>query len=344
MTEKVTKNKVEKVDHSGLETLVEFDNLHTSFFTEEGTVQAVNGVSFKIMKGETVCVVGESGCGKSVTSLSLMRLIEEPTGRIVDGHIYFDGIDVTKLSDKEMQKIRGNRIAMIFQEPMTSLNPSLKIGYQISEVLRRHRKFSKEDARKESISLLKKVGIPRAEAINDSYPHQLSGGMRQRAMIAMALACDPDLLIADEPTTALDVTIQAQILELLRDLKENSKTSILFITHDLGVVAEMADYVVVMYAGKVVEQGYVEDIYGNPLHPYTKGLMRAKPMIGIKQDRLYTIPGQVPNPINLGDKCYFADRCSRCFDKCLQKSPVPVEFDEHIVSCRLYDEEEKDGK
>jgi len=319
--------------------LVEFKNLHTYFYTDAGVVKAVNGVSFKIRKGETICVVGESGCGKSVTALSLMRLVQFP-GKIVSGEIIFNGIDLLKLSAAEMQAINGKRISMIFQEPMTSLNPVFTVGDQISEVLILHEKMSKSEAKKRAIEMIKVVGIPRAEGIYNSHPHELSGGMRQRIMIAMALACNPELLIADEPTTALDVTIQAQILDLLRQVKKEFGTSIMLITHDLGVVAEMADYVVVMYAGKVVEEGPVLEIFKNPRHPYTIGLLKSKPVIDRVQDRLYSIPGNVPNPIELPDMCYFYDRCENCMEKCKNGFPGMIQLENnHKVACRLYEEE-----
>ena len=303
-------------------TLVEFKDVHTYFYTEAGTVKAVNGVSYKIKEGETVCVVGESGCGKSVTALSLMRLIAAPQGEIVKGNISFDGKDITSLSEEEMMSIRGNDISMIFQEPMTSLNPVFTVGNQIMESIMLHQKLDKKQARDKAIEMIKLVGIPRAEAIVDSYPHELSGGMRQRIMIAMALSCNPKLLIADEPTTALDVTIQAQILDLMRDIKQKTQTSIMLITHDLGVVAEMADYVVVMYAGKVIEEGPVNDIFKNPLHPYTRGLLKSKPVINQETDRLYSIPGQVPNPIGMKDSCYFHERCEHCMEICKTRNPL----------------------
>lgn len=308
--------------------IVEFRNLKTYFYTEEGVVKAVNDVSFSIREGETVCVVGESGCGKSVTALSLMRLIQSPPGKIVGGEIIFDGRDILKLSDAEMRRIRGNEIGMIFQEPMTSLNPVLTIGDQLMEPLMLHKHMTKKEAWNKAIELIKQVGIPRAEQIMTSYPHELSGGMRQRIMIAMAISCDPKLLIADEPTTALDVTIQAQILDLLRRLKEEKKMALMLITHDLGIVAEMADYVVVMYAGKVIEEAPVRELFKNPKHPYTRGLLKAKPVIGRRQERLYTIPGQVPNPIDLGDFCYFSDRCEYTMDVCRKKMP-PLVADEN---------------
>lgn len=323
-------------------TLVEFKDVHTYFYTEAGTVKAVNGVSYKIKEGETVCVVGESGCGKSVTALSLMRLIAAPQGEIVKGNINFDGKDITSLSEEEMMSIRGNDISMIFQEPMTSLNPVFTVGNQIMESIMLHQKLDKKQARDKAIEMVKLVGIPRAEAIVDSYPHELSGGMRQRIMIAMALSCNPKLLIADEPTTALDVTIQAQILDLMRDIKQKTQTSIMLITHDLGVVAEMADYVVVMYAGKVIEEGPVNDIFKNPLHPYTRGLLKSKPVINQEADRLYSIPGQVPNPIGMKDSCYFHERCEHCMEICKTQIPTIKYYDEqHKISCFLYDGEGK---
>ena len=323
-------------------TLVEFKDVHTYFYTEAGTVKAVNGVSYKIKEGETVCVVGESGCGKSVTALSLMRLIAAPQGEIVKGNISFDGKDITSLSEEEMMSIRGNDISMIFQEPMTSLNPVFTVGNQIMESIMLHQKLDKKQARDKAIEMVKLVGIPRAEAIVDSYPHELSGGMRQRIMIAMALSCNPKLLIADEPTTALDVTIQAQILDLMRDIKQKTQTSIMLITHDLGVVAEMADYVVVMYAGKVIEEGPVNDIFKNPLHPYTRGLLKSKPVINQEADRLYSIPGQVPNPIGMKDSCYFHERCDHCMEICKNQIPTIKNYDEqHKISCFLYDGEGK---
>ena len=287
-----------------------------------------------------MCVVGESGCGKSVTALSLMRLIAAPQGEIVKGNINFDGKDITSLSEEEMMSIRGNDISMIFQEPMTSLNPVFTVGNQIMESIMLHQKLDKKQARDKAIEMITLVGIPRAEAIVDSYPHELSGGMRQRIMIAMALSCNPKLLIADEPTTALDVTIQAQILDLMRDIKQKTQTSIMLITHDLGVVAEMADYVVVMYAGKVIEEGPVNDIFKNPLHPYTRGLLKSKPVINQETDRLYSIPGQVPNPIGMKDSCYFHERCEHCMEICKTQIPTIKYYDEqHKISCFLYDGE-----
>ncbi|MEO3945555.1 ABC transporter ATP-binding protein [Gorillibacterium sp. CAU 1737] len=319
--------------------LVEFRNLRTSFHTESGTVKAVNDVSFNIREGEIVCVVGESGCGKSVTALSLMRLVSLP-GKIEGGEILFEGKDILKASNRDMRKLRGNKMSMIFQEPMSSLNPVLKIGEQIMEPILAHQIISKKDAKKRAIELISLVGIPRPEAIFESYPHELSGGMRQRIMIAIALGCEPKLLIADEPTTALDVTIQAQILELMKELIEKFNMSIMLITHDLGVVAEMADYVVVMYAGRVVEETTVLELFKNPKHPYTKGLLKAKPVINQRQERLYTIPGQVPNPASLGNHCFFADRCEFCMDICRTEYPPLKEYEDgHKAACWLYEKE-----
>lgn len=328
--------------------LVEFDNVHTYFFTDIGTVRAVDGVTFDIPIGKTVGVVGESGCGKSVTSLSLMQLVQRPQGQTVKGEIRFNAgdkvYDIAKTPISEMQKIRGNKISMIFQEPMTSLNPVFTIGKQVDEVLELHfPDMSEEDIKAKSISLLELVGIANAEGIYKYYPHQLSGGMRQRVMIAMALACSPRLIIADEPTTALDVTIQAQILDLLRDIKNKVNSSIMLITHDLGVIAEMADYVVVMYAGRIIEKGTAEDIFHHPCHPYTIGLMKSKPAVTKKIERLYNIPGTVPNPIDMPNYCYFKDRCEQCVAEC--EGPYPKQFKispTHYVSCYRYAKEAQD--
>ncbi|MGN1078196.1 MAG: ABC transporter ATP-binding protein [Candidatus Gallimonas sp.] len=390
--------------------IVEIDGLKTCFFTDSGTVMSVNGVSFDIPKNKIVGVVGESGCGKSVTSLSIMQLVQAPQGQIVEGAIRFatqdykrdekgkpipvweyeekDGervvktapvldkkgnpvldkegnpamknvqakdenglplfetedktYDITKMPTQELYRIRGKDITMIFQEPMTSLNPVFTVGYQLDEVSFLHTPgISKKDARDYSIEMLRKVGISMPEHTYESYPHELSGGMRQRVMIAMAIAGNPKLIIADEPTTALDVTIQAQILELLRDLQRKQGCSIMLITHDLGVIAEMADEVVVMYAGKVIEKGTVQDIFHHPMHPYTVGLQKSKPLIeSDSHEPLYSIPGQVPNPINLPDCCYFKNRCNRCTEAC--KGPYPEMIrvsDTHYVSCYLYREQ-----
>jgi peptide/nickel transport system ATP-binding protein len=317
-------------------SVFEFKDLKTWFYTDDGIVKAVNGVSFEIPEGKTVCVVGESGCGKSVTALSMMHLVQTPPGRIVGGQILMDGVDLLKLSDREMQQINGKQIGMIFQEPMTSLNPVFTVGHQIMENLITHTGASETEARKKAVEMIKLVNIPRAEEIVDCYPHELSGGMRQRVMIAMALICNPRLLIADEPTTALDVTIQAQILDLMRKLKKELGMSIMLITHDLGVVAEMADYVVVMYAGKIVEKGPVDDIFEHPTHPYTVGLLKAKPVIGKTEHnkRLYSIPGQVPNPIDMPENCYFNERCEYCIEQCKKQVPELKEISPgHFVAC-----------
>ncbi|RWQ70048.1 ABC transporter ATP-binding protein [Bacillus cereus] len=318
--------------------VVELKDLQTHFQTEEGTVKAVNHVSFSVREGETVCVVGESGCGKSVTALSVMGLIAE-SGSVVGGDILYEGKSLLGMKEKELRSLRGNDIAMIFQEPMTSLNPVFTVGEQIVETLREHELLSKNEAYKKAIELIRKVGIARADEIVHSYPHELSGGMLQRIMIAVALSCNPKLLIADEPTTALDVTIQAQILDLLRQVKEEFKTSILLITHDLGVVAEMADYVVVMYGGKVIEEAPVLEIFQNPKHPYTKGLLKSKPVMGKRIDKLYSIPGQVPNLVGLGEFCYFSGRCEHCMEICEKEAPnLNVNDENHKVACWLYEE------
>ncbi len=325
--------------------IVEFDNLHTFFYTDIGTVKAVNGVSFDIPRCTTVGVVGESGCGKSVTSLSLMQLVQAPQGQIVEGEIRFsssDGkcYDIAKMPRSEMLKIRGREISMIFQEPMTSLNPVFTVGEQMDEVVLLHEKATPEQAKKRSIEMLNLVGIAMADTVYTNYPHELSGGMRQRVMIAMALSCNPRLIIADEPTTALDVTIQAQILDLLRSIKQEINGSIMLITHDLGVIAEMADYVVVMYAGRIVEKGTVFEIFENPKHPYTVGLMRSKPSASKNVERLYSIPGQVPNPVNMPNHCYFMNRCEHCFEPCEGEYPPMIQFsDTHFAACYLYEED-----
>ena len=322
---------------------VEFDNLHTYFFTDTGVVKSVDGVSFSVPIGKTVGVVGESGCGKSVTSLSLMQLLQRPQGQVVEGEIRLNlgnkVYDVTKTPDEVMQHLRGNAVSMIFQEPMTALNPVFRIGDQLNEVIALHddKGSTEEQIKERSIKLLEMVGIANSEGVYKNFPHELSGGMRQRVMIAMALACSPRLIIADEPTTALDVTIQAQILDLLRHLKDRINSSIMFITHDLGVIAEMADYVVVMYAGRIVEKGTAQEIFSNPSHPYTIGLMASKPVINRRVDRLYSIPGKVPNPIDMPDYCYFRDRCEKCVERCHGKYPPEIHLtDTHVVSCYRY--------
>lgn len=303
------------------ERLVEIRNLRTHFYTEEGIVPAVDGVNLYIKRGETLGVVGESGCGKSVTSLSIMRLIPNPPGKVVDGEILFEGQDLLKKSEAEMRRIRGNEISMIFQEPMTSLNPVYTIGDQISESIQLHQGLSRKEAMEKAIEMLRLVGIPLPERRVKEYPHQLSGGMRQRVMIAMALSCNPKLLIADEPTTALDVTIQAQILELMRKLKKELGMAIMLITHDLGVVAEMCERVVVMYGGKVVEEADVISIFKNPLHPYTEGLLRSIPRMDEETEKLHVIEGVVPNPLHLPKGCRFHPRCPYATDQCREAQP-----------------------
>jgi len=350
--------------------VVEFENLHTYFFTDLGVVKAVNGVSFDVPQGKTVGIVGESGCGKSVTSLSLMKLVQRPQGQIVEGSIRFDVgdkvYDIVKTPINEMYNIRGNNISMIFQEPMTSLNPVFKIGTQIDEVITLHSmdvfhdsedeeakvvsnikgsKAKKTMIKERTLEMLELVGIADGETVYDRYPHQLSGGMRQRVMIAMAIACNPRLIIADEPTTALDVTIQAQILDILRELKDKINSSIMLITHDLGVIAGMADYVVVMYAGRIVERGTVYEVFKNPSHPYTQGLMAARPGVKKGQNRLYSIPGKVPNPINMPNYCYFKDRCEKSIAACNGGFPREIKLSEtHAVSCYLYSEDKNNNE
>ena len=411
------KKKHRKADESEFITemkdnknILEIDNLHTYFFTDQGVVKAVNGVSFNIPKGATVGIVGESGCGKSVTSMSVMRLLQGPQGQIYSGSIRFKAYDykrdeagnpipvfrrkengkilfenqkdengndvigkdgkpvrvpavkrneygtpVYKMEEKvydiaempinEIHRIRGRQISMIFQEPMTSLNPVFTIGNQLDEVVFIHTPgATKEMAKARSLEMLELVGIAAPERVYNAYPHELSGGMRQRVMISMALACDPRLIIADEPTTALDVTIQAQILDLLRDLKKRIDGSIMLITHDLGIIAEMADYVVVMYAGRVIEQGTVKEIFHNPLHPYTIGLQKSKPTMDSDTDTLFNIPGNVPNPVNMPKHCFFKERCSKCTAKCSGDYPGMVQVSPtHYVACHLYREEENNG-
>ncbi len=411
------KKKHRKADESEFVTemkdnknILEIDNLHTYFFTDQGVVKAVNGVSFNIPKGATVGIVGESGCGKSVTSMSVMRLLQGPQGQIYSGSIRFksydfkrdefgnpipifkrkpngkilfenlkdkdgndvigkDGkpvrvpaqatndsgvlmyemeekvFDIAEMPMNEIHRIRGRQFSMIFQEPMTSLNPVFTIGNQLDEVVFIHTPgATKEMAKRRSLEMLELVGIAAPERVYNSYPHELSGGMRQRVMISMALACDPRLIIADEPTTALDVTIQAQILDLLRDLKKRIDGSIMLITHDLGIIAEMADYVVVMYAGRVIEQGTVSEIFHNPMHPYTIGLQKSKPTMDSDSDTLFNIPGNVPNPVNMPKHCFFKERCSKCIGQCSGDYPGMVQVSPtHYVACHLYREEETNG-
>ncbi|MCX7885516.1 MAG: ABC transporter ATP-binding protein [Caloramator sp.] len=321
-----------------MEKLLEIKDLKTYFYTEDGVVPAVDGVSFYVKAGETLGVVGESGCGKSVTATSVLRLIPNPPGKIMkESQITFDGKDILKLTEKEMRKIRGNEISMIFQEPMTSLNPVYKIGDQISEALILHQRMSKKEAWEKSVEMLRLVGIPMPEKIADEYPHSLSGGMRQRAMIAIALSCNPKLLIADEPTTALDVTVQAQILDLMNELKNKVNASIMMITHNLGVVAETCDRVIVMYAGKVVEEGDVYSIFEDPKHPYTIGLLNSIPSEYSRGKKLDSIKGSVPNPLNMPKGCRFWPRCNKAMPICREKEPDIIKLgEERTVSCFLY--------
>ncbi len=321
----------------GEATVLDVKNLQTVFFTNSGLFKAVDDVSFSVRRGETLAIVGESGCGKSVTALSIMRLVPDPPGRIVGGSVELEGKDLLGLDEAEMRKIRGNRISMIFQEPMTSLNPVMRIGDQITEAVRLHRQMSAEEAWKQAVEMLRLVRIPEPERRVQEYPHQLSGGMRQRAMIAMALACRPALLIADEPTTALDVTIQAQILALIVDLQKRLGTGLILITHDLGVVAQTAQRVIVMYAGRKVEEATVEALFENPRHPYTRGLMASMPAVISLQaqadTRLTEIPGMVPSLTNLPAGCAFAPRCKLAIDRCRAEYPPLQDFAGHLSAC-----------
>lgn len=317
--------------------LLKVNKLKTTFNTSEGKITAVNDVSFKVYEGKILGIVGESGCGKSVTSMSIMRLLDDSISKIEEGEVIFEGTDILKLSEKEMRSIRGNKLAMIFQEPMTSLNPVFTIGQQIGEAIKIHQKIKGKENKQKSIEMLKLVGISMPEKIINEYPHQLSGGMRQRVMIAMALSCNPKLIIADEPTTALDVTIQAQVLELMKKLSEELKTSIILITHDLGVIAEMADDVIVMYAGRIVEECTVQDIFENSKHPYTKGLLYSRTENVRKGERLHNIPGMVPNLKDMIAGCSFNPRCEKCMDICKEKMPELIEVENrHKVRCWLY--------
>ncbi|MDF1508129.1 ABC transporter ATP-binding protein [Robertmurraya sp. DFI.2.37] len=317
--------------------VLDVKELRTSFISSDGEIPAVDNISFAVNKGEILGIVGESGCGKSVTSLSIMKLIPQPPGKIVGGEILLNGEDLVPATEKRMRQIRGNDIAMIFQEPMTSLNPLFTIGNQLVEGIILHKKVSKKAAFKIGVEMLKLVGLPRAEQIMKEFPHQLSGGMRQRVMIAMALSCDPKLLIADEPTTALDVTIQAQILSLMKDLNKKLDTAIIMITHDLGVVAEVCQRVLVMYAGKVVEEASVSEIFKNPKHPYTIGLLQSVPDVREKKERLYSIPGNVPRPGTITTGCRFAARCDKVQERCLTEDPeLYKQGDGHYVRCFLH--------
>lgn len=323
------------------DNILEVNGLKTHFFTEGGVVKAVDGVNIQVKRGEVLGIVGESGCGKSVTSLSIMNLVGRP-GRIIDGEILFDGEDLTKISTADMLKIRGNRISMIFQQPMSCLNPVFRVGDQLTEVLHVHQNMTRDAARQQAIELLAMVGIPEPTSRIDAYPHELSGGMAQRVMIAMALACVPELLIADEPTTALDVTIQAQILDLMRDLRSRMDTAVILITHDLGVVAEMCDRVNVMYAGRIVEEASVEELFENPKHPYTKALIGATPMLGDVERELVSIPGSVPNLVKLPTGCKFAPRCAARIENnleiCNEEEPqLKTVAPDHKARCFLYE-------
>lgn len=318
------------------EPLLEIKDLKTYFISKELEVHAVDGIDIEVYPRQVVCIVGESGCGKSMTSLSIMRLVPQPRGKIVSGELNFNGRDLLKLSEKQMTGVRGNEISMIFQEPMTALNPVLTIGEQITEVLLRHRNLTKRQAIAKAVEMLQFVGVPRATHIINEYPHQLSGGLRQRVMIAMAMVCEPKLLIADEPTTALDVTIQAQVLELMKKMREDFDTAVILITHDLGVVAEMADHVVVMYAGQVVESTNADDLFATPIHPYTKALMDAIPSLEEEKEVLYAIPGTVPDAAAYPVGCRFADRCPIAQDSCREKMPLLREVQPgHLVRCDL---------
>lgn len=314
--------------------ILEVHSLSVHFFTEEGIIKAVEDVNFEVYPSEIFCLVGESGCGKSVTALSILSLIPSPPGKIINGKIIFNGKEITSLNEKEMEHIRGNEISMVFQEPMTSLNPVFTIGDQIIETIELHKRLDKREAKKRSIDILTKVRIPSAEKRINYYPHQLSGGMRQRAMIAIALCCEPKLLIADEPTTALDVTIQAQILSLLKDIQRDMGMSIILITHDLGVVSEIADRLAVMYAGRIVEMAPIREIFDNPRHPYTKGLLESIPKIEEEKKRLNVIPGQVPNPLDLPNGCKFNPRCFMAIEECkIEEPPLIQIYDNHFSRC-----------
>lgn len=328
---------------SSNDLLLHLVDLHTYFFTGEGVCRAVDGVSFSIRRGETLGLVGESGCGKSVTALSILRLVPSPPGRVVQGRILFNGRDLLTLSQREMRRLRGNAISLIFQEPMTALNPVFTVGDQIGEVFRIHRRMSRRQSLEAAISMMEKVRIPEPRQRAREYPHQLSGGMRQRVMIAMALACDPDLLIADEPTTALDVTIQAQILALMEDLKQRMDAAVILITHDLGVIAEVADRVAVMYAGQIVEEGPVHDLFVEPLHPYTRGLLKAIPRLDLGPDEpLHVIEGIVPSPLRFPPGCRFHPRCDVRVDACPRVEPELLPVGEgRRVRCILYGSEQK---
>lgn len=321
------------------DVLLHVEDLKTYFYTDEGVVPGVDGVSFEVRKGETLAIVGESGCGKSATALSILRIVQSPPGRIIGGRILFGDVDLLQLSEKKMRDIRGNEISMIFQEPMTSLNPVFTVGEQISQPLRHHQKLDRKQAREKAIEMIRLVGIADPERVIDQYPHQCSGGMRQRIMIAMALACRPQILIADEPTTALDVTIQAQILHLMMEMKDEMEASIVLITHDLGVVAETSDNVMVMYAGQAVEYATCDQLFEKPMHPYTVGLLNSIPKLNEEVEKLYTIRGSVPNATQFPSGCRFAERCDHCTQRCIDQPPPLYDLgDGRRVRCFLYDE------
>ena len=318
-------------------TILEVNNLKTYFFTRNGVVKAVDGISFDLKKGESLCLVGESGCGKTATALSILRLIDSPPGKIIGGEIQYHGEDLLRSSDSRLREIRGNRIAMIFQDPQSSLNPVFTVGDQIAEQVKFHLKLSHKSALERALNLMEQVGIPQARERMKDYPHQFSGGMKQRAMIAAALSCDPEILIADEPTTALDTTIKAQILDIFRDLKQEKNMSILFITHDLGTVAGIADRIVVMYGGRIAEAGTVFDIFDHPKHPYTQGLIDCLPTISAQRDRLTPIPGTIPSLVDPPQGCIFSPRCTRRMPICTEEQPKDVVIsEEHLVACYLY--------
>ncbi|MCI8637746.1 MAG: ABC transporter ATP-binding protein [Coprococcus sp.] len=326
-----------------MEPLLKVENLVTCFGTKKGMVKAVDGVSFEIEAGKILGIVGESGCGKSVTSLSIMHLLPEQLGKITDGSILFEGRELRTLDEKEMVQIRGNKIAMIFQDPMTSLDPVMTIGKQLEETVLAHEKISRKEARQKSLEMLKKVNIPMPEYRMKEYPHQLSGGMRQRIMIAMGLLCNPALLIADEPTTALDVTIQAQILDLMKKLRDDFNTAIILITHDMGVVADMVDDILVMYAGRVMEQAPSVELFENPCHPYTKALLKSIPRLDQEVDILYSIKGSVPSPYNMPEGCKFCDRCECSMEVCRKKEPELFDVKGHKIRCWLFEKEAKEA-
>ncbi len=343
-TEPTVNATLKSIEQLPADNVLEVKDLHTWFYTDDGIIKAVDGVTFHLRRGTTLGIVGESGSGKSVTALSVMNLLIGTKGKVAGGGIFLDGKDIVHISNEEKRMLRGSEISMIFQEPMTSLNPVMKIGDQITEAIMAHRKLSKDEAAKEALDMLTKTGVPRAEHMMKEYPFQLSGGQRQRVMIALALVCNPKILIADEPTTALDVTIQAQILDLMNHLQEEIGTSIMFITHDLGVVAEVCDDVAVMYCGRIVEQADVHELFKHPMHPYTQGLLNSIPRIGEHQEELYSIPGNVPNPKYMPAGCKFAPRCPYATDRCRKEEPGFTELGNgHVMRCFLTEKEGGNG-